>query len=282
MPAVFMGHGSPMNALELNHYTRAWRALGASLPRPRAVLVVSAHWYIDHTAVTAMARPRTIHDFFGFPQALFDVEYAAPGEPTVAEEVAELAKPDAVGLDQDSWGLDHGTWSVLVHVFPDASVPVLQLSIDARRPLQWHLELGARLASLRERGVLVLGSGNVVHNLRAIDWAQRDSGFDWARRFDDAARAILTERPQDIGELQRHPDYSKAVPTAEHFLPLIYVAGLAQASGRPLDVLVDGYAYGSLSMTCYGLDAPCPDTGDTRPAAGLPDPSVIAPENSNT
>jgi 4,5-DOPA dioxygenase extradiol len=282
MPALFLGHGSPMNALEVNHYTRAWRALGASMPRPRAVVVVSAHWYIDHTAVTAMARPRTIHDFFGFPPALFDLEYAAPGEPGVAEEVAELAKPDVVGLDRDSWGLDHGAWSVLVHLFPKADVPVLQLSIDARRPLDWHLDLGARLAPLQERGVLVLASGNVVHNLRAIDWGKPDSGFDWAVRFNDAARAILTERPEAVGELRRHPDYVKSVPTAEHFLPLIYVAGMAHAVGRPLSVLLDGYAYGSLSMACYGLDASSPDASDPRPAARMADPAIVAPENSNT
>jgi 4,5-DOPA dioxygenase extradiol len=281
MPAVFLGHGSPMNALEQNHYTRAWRTLGASVPRPRAVLVVSAHWYIDHTAVTAMARPRTIHDFFGFPQALFDIQYAAPGEPEVAGEVAELAKPDVVGLDRDSWGLDHGAWSVLVHLFPRADVPVLQLSIDARRPLDWHLALGARLAPLAERGVLVLASGNVVHNLRAIDWARPDSGFDWAVRFNDAAREILTQRPEDVGALLHHPDYARAVPTAEHFLPLIYVAGMAHAAGRPLSVMVDGYAYGSLSMACYGLDAPLPGASGPGPAAALPDPTLVSPENSN-
>jgi 4,5-DOPA dioxygenase extradiol len=271
-----------MNALEVNHFTRAWRALGASMPRPRAVVVVSAHWYIDHTAVTAMAQPRTIHDFFGFPQSLFDIEYAAPGEPAVAEEVAELAKPDVVGLDRDSWGIDHGAWSVLIHLFPRADVPVVQLSIDARRPLDWHLDLGARLAPLQERGVLVLASGNIVHNLRAIDWGRPDSGFDWAVRFNEAARAILTERPEDVGELRRHPDYARAVPTAEHFLPLIYVAGMAHAAGRPLSLLVDGYAYGSLSMACYGLDAPRPDASDPRPGARLADPAVVSPENSNT
>jgi 4,5-DOPA dioxygenase extradiol len=246
------------------------------------VLVISAHWYVEYSAVTAMDRPRTIHDFFGFPQALFDVQYPAPGDPALAEEIAELAQPISVGLDRDSWGLDHGAWSVLVHVFPKADVPVLQLSMDARRPFAWHLDLGARLAPLRERGVMVIASGNVVHNLRAIDWARRDSGFDWAHRFGEAARGILMDRPEELERLQTHPDYSRAVPTAEHFVPLLYLAGMARAAGRPLELLVDGYSYGSLSMACYGLDAAAREAADPRPAAALPDPNVIAAENSNT
>ena len=282
MPVAFLGHGSPMNALETNRFTSAWRAFGAGAPRPRAILVVSAHWYIGYTAVTAMARPRTIHDFFGFPPQLFAVQYPAPGDPQLAEEVADLAKPTHVGLDQDGWGIDHGTWSVLVHAFPDAEVPVVQLSIDARRPFDWHVALGAKLAGLRERGVLIVASGNVVHNLRAIDWSQRDTGFDWAHRFDDAARDILTQRPHDVASLQGHPDFARAVPTPDHFIPLLYVAGLAVAGKCRAQVLVDGYAYGSLSMTSYGLDAECPKDSDGRPAAGLPDPGVVPPENTNT
>jgi 4,5-DOPA dioxygenase extradiol len=281
MPAAFLGHGSPMNALEKNRYTEAWRRFGTSVPKPRAILVVSAHWYVGYTAVTAMARPRTIHDFFGFPPQLFAVEYPAPGDEHLAEEVAEIAKPTPVGLDRDSWGIDHGAWSVLVHAFPTADVPVVQLAINARRPFDWHFELGTKLAPLRGRDVLVIGSGNVVHNLRAIDWAHPDAGFDWARRFDEDARRIVTERPADIASLQSHADFKQAVPTPDHFIPLIYVAALAAAEKCGTQVLVDGYAYGSLSMTCYGLDADCPKTTDPRPAAGLPNPSVVPPENTN-
>lgn len=282
MPAVFLGHGSPMNAVEENRYTAAWRRFGETAPRPRAILVVSAHWYINATAVTAMARPRTIHDFFGFPKKLFEVDYPAPGSPELAEEVADLVKPKHVGLDQDSWGIDHGTWSVLVHAYPKADIPVVQLSIHAQRDFDSHLDLGARLAPLRERGVLIVGSGNIVHNLRALSWGQPDAGFDWARRFDEAARAVLTGRPSEVPSLQGHGDFGRSAPTPDHFIPLLYIAGLAAAGGRPLEALVDGYAYGSLSMASYTLDARCPiEAGDTRPAAPLPDPAVVPPDDTN-
>jgi len=282
MPAAFLGHGSPMNALERNRYSAAWRAFGTAVSRPRAILVVSAHWFVNVTAVTAMLRPRTIHDFYGFPRALFEVEYAAPGDPTIAEEVAEIVKPTGVGLDRDSWGLDHGTWSVLVHAFPNADIPVLQLSINQTKGPEFHFDLGARLAPLRDRGVLIIGSGNVVHNLRAIDWQKEDIGFDWAQRFDDAARSVLTARPDAVLELARHPDFSRAVPTPDHYFPLLYLAGLATAAQRPSKVLVDGCTYGSISMTSYVLDAECPrDQGDPRGGAGLPDPSIILPEDTN-
>jgi 4,5-DOPA dioxygenase extradiol len=255
MPAAFIGHGSPMNALELNRYTATWRSFGQAVPRPRAILVISAHWYINATAVTAMALPRTIHDFFGFPTELFDVQYPAPGLPELAEEIADVVEPTWVGADIDSWGIDHGTWSVLVHAFPDASVPVVQLAINAFEPLEYHLALGAKLAALRERGVLILGSGNVVHNLAGMDPALADKGFDWAQRFDDEARAQLLNAPHDSVGLREHPDYAAAVPTPDHFLPLLYFAGLAAAGGGGVDVLVDGCAYGSLSMTSYTLGA---------------------------
>jgi 4,5-DOPA dioxygenase extradiol len=282
MPAVFFGHGSPMNALELNRYTSTWRAFGAGVPRPRAILVVSAHWFVGVTAVTAMPRPRTIHDFFGFPQQLFEVEYAAPGDAVFAEEVAELAKPTRVGLDHDSWGLDHGAWSVLVHAFPQADVPVVQLALDARKDFDFHFELGARLAPLRERGVLILGSGNVVHNLRAIAWSKPELGFDWAARFDHDARVIMAERPHDAPALRDHADYRNAAPTPEHFLPLLHLAGLASAAEQGAQVLTEGLTLGSLSMTSFSLEGKCPTpAGDSRPGAGLPDPREIPAEDTN-
>ena len=198
MPALFIGHGSPMNTLERNGFTDAWKSLGRTLPRPRALLVVSAHWYFGATAVTAMPRPRTIHDFYGFPQALFDFDYPAPGAPDVAQEIAEVVKPEWVGLDRDQWGLDHGTWSVLAHLYPQADVPVVQLSINALRPLEYHVDIAARLAALRDSGVAILASGNVVHNLREIQWDQPNTAFDWAERFDDAVVAQLADAPSDI------------------------------------------------------------------------------------
>jgi len=279
MPAAFLGHGSPMNALDHNRYTQAWRALGETAPRPRAILVVSAHWYINASAVTAMTRPRTIHDFYGFPDELFAVEYPVPGDPGLAQEVAELARPLWVGLDHDSWGIDHGAWSVLVHAFPDADIPVVQLSIDAAKPLAYHFELGARLAPLRDDGVLVIASGNVVHNLGLMDPRLADTGTDWARRFDEEAQLAMTTSPGNVVDMWRHDDYRLAVPTPDHFIPLLYLAGLADAAGRPTEVLVDGYAYGSLSMTSYGLDSrSLVDDGETRGAPPLPS---VPPDATN-
>jgi 4,5-DOPA dioxygenase extradiol len=251
MPAAFFGHGTPMNALDHNRYTAAWSVFGAAVPRPRAILAVSAHWYINATAVTAMKAPKTIHDFFGFPDELFSMQYPAPGDPEFAEEVVELVAPTWVGMDVDSWGIDHGTWSVLTHMFPDADIPVVQLSLNAELPFEYHFELGVQLAPLRERGVLVVASGNVVHNLRQVDWEQPETGFEWAHRFNDESRSLMTVAPHDIVALREHRDFASAVPTADHFLPLLYIAGLAAAADTNAEVLVDGYAYGSLSMTAY-------------------------------
>jgi 4,5-DOPA dioxygenase extradiol len=252
------------------------------------VLVVSAHWYTNATAVTAMDRPRTIHDFYGFPAELFAVDYPAPGAPDVAAEVVDIVKPHWVGLDQDSWGLDHGTWSVLRHVFPRADVPVVQLSINALKPLAHHFQLGMRLAPLGQRGILVLGSGNVVHNLGRLDWGRPEAAFDWARRFDEAALTLMTGTPGEILALAKHPDFAAAVPTPDHFIPLLYLAGVAAASGRAPDVLTQGYAMGSLSMTSYVLapaHVPAPAQpsvpDDDAPAAPLPDPDLVPPDETN-
>ena len=278
IPSIFIGHGSPMNTLESNGYTQAWGKLGRAFPRPRGILVVWAHWYIGATAVTAMPRPRTIHDFYGFPDELFAFQYPAPGLPELAGEVVELAQPDWIGLDQDQWGLDHGTWSVLAHMYPGADVPVVQLSINAQKPLEYHLQLGARLAALRERGVLIIGSGNVVHKLRRLDW-RNQGGYDWAHRFDDAAAALLTERPGDIAGLSSHPDYAAAVPTPDHFLPLLYVAGIAAASKAPAISLIRGCTLGSVSMACYGVGIEGIECVDGDGAAGVP--GNVPPDQTN-
>jgi 4,5-DOPA dioxygenase extradiol len=277
--ALFIGHGSPMNTLARNRYTDGWRALGASLPRPRAVLMVSAHWFIGATAVTAMAKPRTIHDFYGFPRELFEFQYPAPGAPEIAQEVADAVKPMWVGLDREQWGLDHGAWSVLAHLFPDAQVPVVQLSINGLKPLEYHFELGRQLAPLRDRGILIVGSGNVVHNLRLVEWQKPDFGFDWAQRFDAAAAEIMTTDPSRVLSLLQHPDYELAVPTPDHFIPLLYIAGLASVD-QPAKALLRGYSLGALSMTAYavGCDANAAPAGDA--AATLP--AGVPADQTNT
>lgn len=280
MPAGFIGHGSPMNTLEHNRFTAARRAFGGCVPTPRAVLVVSAHWYTNATAVTAMASPRVIHDFYGFPQELFDFDYPAPGHPEVAELVAETVKPRWVGLDLDSWGLDHGTWSVLAHMFPDVDVPVVQLSINALQPLDYHLDLGARLAPLRSQGVLIVGSGNVVHNLRRIDWSSPDGASDWNRRFDDAAATQLRENPGDILKLTEHADFDLAVPTPDHFIPMLYLAALSAAADDRPEPFVEGPAFGSISMTSYALGADCPPSTGSEPASSSRS-AIAPPEETN-
>jgi 4,5-DOPA dioxygenase extradiol len=283
MPAAFIGHGSPMNTLEVNRFTAAWRALADALPRPRAILVVSAHWYINGTAVTAMPRPRVIHDFYGFPRELFEFDYPAPGDPGLAAEVVEVAKPAFVGLDHDSWGLDHGAWSVLAHMFPDADVPVVQLSIHGGRDVAYHLELGRSLAPLRDRGVFILGSGNVVHNLGRVDSQLPDRAFQWADRFDAAVKETMTTDPASIGRAVGHPDFPLSVPTADHFLPLVYLCGLCAEARQPATTVLEGGTLGSITMTSYVLGMAGPADGDLAAAhaASLPDPQVVPPEDTN-
>jgi 4,5-DOPA dioxygenase extradiol len=278
-PVLFIGHGSPMNTLERNAFTDAWRALGKRLPRPRAILVISAHWYFGATAVTGMAQPRTIHDFYGFPPELFAFEYPAPGDPDLAGEIIEAVRPNWVGFDRDQWGLDHGTWSVLAHLYPDADIPVLQLSINALRPLDYHLRLAARLAPLRERDVLIVGSGNVVHNLQRVRWDEPDLAFDWAERFDDAVVAQLATAPGDILRVADHADYRLAVPTPDHFIPLLYAASLAAQDEGIAQPLLRGYAMGSISMTCYGVGMACEPFEELTGAAALP-PHVPADQTN--
>ncbi|MES2888301.1 MAG: 4,5-DOPA dioxygenase extradiol [Pseudomonadota bacterium] len=284
MPAAFIGHGSPMNTLEVNRFTAAWRELGRSLPRPRAVLAISAHWFIGGSAVTAMARPRVIHDFYGFPQPLADFDYPAPGAPDVAQEIAEVVRPQHLGLDQDSWGLDHGTWSVLAHVFPDASIPVVQLSIYAGAPASYHIELGAKLAPLRDRGVFILGSGNVVHNLRRLNPGLSDQAFDWGQRFDAEVQRVMTTVPAELPDVMRHPDYALSAPTPEHFIPLLYLAGLCSAAGQPARAFAQGGVMGGITMTSFLLGGHCPSSAQANgdgTGGALPDPAVVPPEQTN-
>lgn len=247
MPALVLGHGSPMNALGQNDFSRAWVRLGQQLPRPRAIVAISAHWYQPGTAVTAMSAPRTIHDFGGFPPELFAVEYPAPGSPELAADLQHLLAPVAVRADH-AWGLDHGTWSLLVHMYPQADIPVVQLSIDAGQPPRFHHELGTRLRSLRAQGVLVLGSGNVVHNLRAYSWGEPRAAYDWAQRFDTWARERLAAQDHAaLADYLQQPDGRLAVPTPEHYLPLLYALG-AGTAGERVSFPVEGMEGGSISM----------------------------------
>jgi 4,5-DOPA dioxygenase extradiol len=254
MPAIFFGHGNPMNALARNVYTEGWAAIGGSLPRPKAVVCVSAHWYLPGTAVTAMRLPRTIHDFGGFPRELFEVQYPAPGSPELAEHIRNLLAPESIQLNQ-SWGLDHGTWSVLCHVFPEADIPVVQLSIDETQTPDFHYELGSRLATLRDEGVLIIGSGNLVHNLHAYAWGQHQvEPFGWAVRFEEQARALLLKG--DHGQLVNYEALGKdamlSAPTPEHYLPLLYVMGLRRKN-EPVSFPVEGFDGGSISMLTVRL-----------------------------
>lgn len=250
-PVLFVGHGSPMNALEDNEFTRAWSSLAQSLPRPHAILCISAHWMTEGIATTAMPRPKTIHDFGGFPDALFKVQYSAPGAPELAHEVKNILAPDyPVALDHEHWGLDHGCWSVLARMYPDASIPVVQMSLDVRKSLAQHRELGAALQPLRERGVLIVASGNMVHNLGRLDWYSPLSGYDWADEANEGFKKALTHRDWKL--LDRLPDASSAfrmaVPTPDHYWPLLYTVGL-QRPDENLRFFNDRVVMGSISMT---------------------------------
>ncbi|HUP59580.1 MAG TPA: 4,5-DOPA dioxygenase extradiol [Thermoanaerobaculia bacterium] len=253
MPAIFFGHGNPMNALLDNDYTRAWRAIGERIPKPKAIVMVSAHWYLPATLVTAMPSPRTIHDFGGFPRPLYEVQYPAPGAPALIPRLQELL---AAGLDQE-WGLDHGTWSVLIHVYPNADVPVIQLSIDETQPASFHYELGRRLRPLRDEGILVAGSGNLVHNLHAYAWGRHEvEPFDWAIRFERFARERMSagnDAPLiDYEALGR--DAMLSAPTPDHYLPLLYVLG-ARAEDDVATFPVEGIDGGSVSMLTVELSS---------------------------
>ena len=249
MPVIFFGHGNPLNALQQNDWTEGWATIGNSIPHPRAIVCVSAHWYLPATLVTAMDQPRTIHDFGGLPRELYQVQYRAPGSVEIARQVQELLAPLPAGLDQ-SWGLDHGTWSVLVHAYPEADVPVVQLSIDETQPAAFHFELGKRLAPLRDEEVLIIGSGNLVHNLHTYAWGgQIPEPYDWAVRFEDAAKQLMID-----GEFEPLIDYESlgrdavlSIPTPDHYLPLLYVLG-TKRDGDAVTFPVQGVDGGSVSM----------------------------------
>jgi 4,5-DOPA dioxygenase extradiol len=249
LPAIFFGHGNPMNALLENEWTRAWSAIGRALPRPKAILCISAHWYLPGTAVTAMAAPRTIHDFGGFPRELFAFEYPAPGSPELARRVQALLAPVPVALDE-GWGLDHGTWSVLCHVFSEADIPIVQLSIDETQPAAFHHDIGRAISPLRDEGVLVIGSGNLVHNLHAYAWGRHGvEPFDWAVRFEQRARDLMNAGDHDplIAYESLGRDALLSAPTPDHYLPLLYVLG-ARRPGEPVTFPVEGVDGGSVSM----------------------------------
>ena len=251
-PVLFIGHGSPMNALPGGAMASAWAAIGKTVGRPSAVLVVSAHWETDGVAVTAMPQPRTIHDFRGFPQALFDMTYPAPGSPALAARVADLLAPTPVRADLD-WGLDHGTWSVLSHLLPAADVPVVQLSLDRRLELPAHAALARRLDPLRDEDVLIIGSGDVVHNLGALDPSRPSGGFDWAERFNAHIKDRVAAADLDaLIQYRSHPDAALAAPDFEHYAPLVYAAALRRETDQ-VEVLTDEIQYGAITMTSFAF-----------------------------
>jgi len=249
LPTLFVGHGNPMNALLDNNYTRAWHHLGQEIPTPKTVLVISAHWYISETAVTISNPQRTIHDFGGFPKELYNVEYPASGDPVLARRVQELLAPINVSLNT-SWGLDHGTWSVLCHVYPKANIPIIQLSIDETKPAAFHFEIGQKLAKLREEGILIIGSGNLVHNLHTYAWGKHmPDPYDWAARFENFAKATMVA--EDYQSLINYEAIGKdamlSIPTPEHYLPLLYVLG-TRMPGETITFPIEGIDGGSISM----------------------------------
>ncbi len=259
LPAIFFGHGNPMNAVLNNHYTEGWRRIGAQTAKPRAILAISAHWFVPETGVTVSTAPRTIHDFGGFPRELYGIQYPAPGDPELARRVQKMLAPLEVRLDT-SWGLDHGTWSVLRHVYPDADTPIVQLSIDEAQPPSFHFEIGRKLAPLREEGVLIIGSGNLVHNLHAYAWGRHvQEAFDWAIRFETEAKGLLLAG--DHRPLINYETLGKeallSVPTPDHYLPLLYVIGTRQG-GDAITFPVEGVDGGSISMLTVrvGPEAP--------------------------
>lgn len=257
LPAIFFGHGNPMNAVLSNDYTEGWRRIGESISRPKAILSISAHWFVPETGVTVGTAPRTIHDFGGFPPELYRVQYPAPGDPDLARRVREILAPLPVALDA-SWGLDHGTWSVLRHAYPEADVPVVQLSIDESQPPAFHFEIGRKLAPLRGEGVLIVGSGNLVHNLHAYAWGRhRPEPYDWAMRFETRAKALLL-----AGETRPLIEYETlgkeallSIPTPDHYLPLLYVTG-ARQDGDVVTFPVEGVDGGSISMLSVQVGRP--------------------------
>jgi 4,5-DOPA dioxygenase extradiol len=249
MPTIFFGHGNPMNALAQNEYTRAWHTIGTSIPKPKAILMVSAHWYLPGTRVTTNEQPRTIHDFGGFPRELYEVQYPAPGSPELAAHVTQMLAPQRVQNDS-SWGLDHGTWSVLVHAFPDASVPVVQLSIDETQPPRVHYEIGKQLRALRDEGVLIAGSGNLIHNLEAYAWGRHaQEPYDWALRFERKVRELVSAHLFDsmVDYESMGNDAILSAPTPDHYLPLLYVLGASDESDA-VSFPIDGIDGGSISM----------------------------------
>lgn len=249
MPAIFFGHGNPMNALQRNAWTKGWAATGKSMQKPRAIVCVSAHWYLPATLVTAQEQPRTIHDFGGFPRELYQIQYPAPGDPELANRVKDLLAPVRADLDA-RWGLDHGTWSVLCHVFPEADIPVIQLSIDETQPPDFHYETAKRLSTLRDEGVLILGSGNLVHNLHAYAWGrQQVEPLDWAMRFERRARELMLagEHEPLIAYESLGRDAILSIPTPDHYLPLLYVIA-QRREGEQISFPVEGFDGGSVSM----------------------------------